>query len=93
VTQTTVRLNVNQPLDVHRDVFAQIAFDLAFSLNYLADTVYLVLTQILDFLERIHLGRYQDALGARVTDTENVGQRDSCLLVAGQINASYTCHT
>jgi len=93
VTQTTVGLNVNQPLDVHGDVFAQIAFNLPFSLNHLADTVYLVFTQILDLLERVNIGRYQDAPGTRVTDTENVGQRDSCLLVAGQIDASYTCHT
>src|SRR3984957_628429 len=76
VAQSTVGLNVNQPLDVHRDVFAQITFDLAFVLYHLADTVYLVFTQILDFLERVHICRPQDAYRTRVADTEYVGQRD-----------------
>src|SRR5271168_2209471 len=82
VTQAPVGLNVYQPLDVHGDVFAQIAFDLAFVLNHLADAVYLVFTQVLDFFDRVYIGRCQDALGARVADSEDVGQRDSCLLVA-----------
>src|SRR3984885_9193875 len=92
VAQSTIGLNVNQPLDVHRDIFAQITFDLAFVLNHLADTVYLVFAQILNFLERVHIGRLQDASRTRGTDTEYVGQRDSCLLVTGQIDASNTCH-
>src|ERR1700735_147649 len=61
VGAATIGLNVNQPLDVHRDVFAQITFDLAFVLNHLADAVYLVFAQILNFLERVYIGRYQDA--------------------------------
>src|ERR1700721_1015856 len=92
VAQSTIGLNVNQPLDVHGDVFAQIAFDLAFVLNHLADAVYLVFTEILDFFDRVYVGCYQDAQGARVTDSENVGQRDSCLLVAGKVDACNTCH-
>src|ERR1700691_3766341 len=77
VAQSTIGLNVNQPLDVHRNVFAQIAFDLAFVLNHLADTVYLVFAQILNLLERVHIGRSQDAERTRSADTEYVGQRDS----------------
>src|SRR3984957_17999642 len=92
VAQSTIGLNVNQPLDVHRDIFAQIAFDLAFVLNHLADAVYLVFAKILDFLEWVHIGRLQDASRTRVANTEDVGERDSCLLVAGQIDACYTCH-
>src|SRR5271156_246970 len=76
VTQTTVGLNVNQPLDVHGDVFAQITFDLALCLDDLTDAVYLVFAQILDFFEGVYVGRFQDAFCTRVTDAENVGQRD-----------------
>src|ERR1700678_4528114 len=93
VAETTIRLNIDEALDVHGDVFAQISFNLAFVLNHLADAVNLVFAQVLDLLERIHTGRRQDASRARVTDSENIGQRDPRLFMTGQIDASNTCHT
>ena len=65
VAAATIALNVDQALDVHRDVFARVAFDVAFLLDHLADAVDLVLAQILDLLERIDLRRRQNACSAR----------------------------
>ncbi len=57
MAEPTIGLNVDQALDVHRDVFAEVAFDIAFVLNRLTDAVYLVFAEILDLLERVHIGR------------------------------------
>ena len=43
------------------DVLAEVAFDVAFVLNHLTDAVDLVFAEILDLLERVDVGRRQDA--------------------------------
>src|SRR6202035_2674061 len=92
VTDAAVRLNVDQPLDVHRDVFAKIAFDVAFLLDDLTDAVNLVFAEILDLLEWVDIRSSQNLQRTRVADPEYVSKPDPRLLVAGQIDASNTCH-
>ena len=77
---------------MHRDVLAQVAFDVSFVLDHLTDAVDLVLAQILDLLEGVNIRLLQNLERARVADPEDVSERDPCLLVAGQIDASNTCH-
>src|SRR3974377_2009558 len=88
-----VALNIDEALDVHLDVFAEIALDVALVLDHLADVVYLFFTEILNLLEGVHLGLLKDLQRARVPDTEDISERDPGLLVAGQIDASNTCHS
>src|SRR5580704_12202687 len=90
---TAVALDVDEALDVHGNVFAKIALDVAFVLDHLADAVDLFLAQILDFLEGVNVRLPQNFQGARLSDPEDVSKRDPCLLVAGQIDASNTCHS
>ncbi len=78
---------------MHRDVFAQIAFDVSLVLNHLTDAVYLFLAQILDLLERIHLRRHQYLQRPRIPNPVDVRQPDPCLLIARKIDACNTCHT
>ena len=92
VPQSAIRLNIDQPLDVHRDFFAQVAFDLAFFLDDLTDTVDLVFAQILDLLERINLRGGQNPQRARIANPEYVSEPDACLFVARQIDSSNTRH-
>jgi hypothetical protein len=92
MAQTAVRLNVDEAFDVHRDVFAEVALDIALVLDHLADAVYLVFAEILDFLERVYISRSQNPQRTRVSDPKDVSKRDPSLLVAGQIHASNTCH-
>ena len=54
------RTEFDEALDVHRDVLAEIAFDVALVLNHLADAVDLVLAQVLDLLEGVDIGLLQD---------------------------------
>jgi hypothetical protein len=93
VAQAAIALNVDEALDVHRDVLAQVAFDVPLVLNDLADAVHLVLAQILDLLEGVNIRLFQNLERARLADAEDVSERDPCLLVAGQIDASNTCHS
>jgi hypothetical protein len=93
VTRAAIALNVDETLDVHLDVLAQVALDVSFVLDHLADAVDLVLAQILDLLEGVNIRLRQNSERARISDAEDVCERDSCLLVAGQIDASNTCHS
>src|SRR6185437_13766732 len=87
-----VGLNIKQTLDVHADIFAKVAFNVPFALDNLTDAVHLILAQVLDLLERINVRRSQNPQGARVADPVNVSKPDPRLLIAGQIDAGYTCH-
>jgi hypothetical protein len=77
---------------VHRDVLAQVALDVAFVLDHLTDAVDLVFAEILDLLERVNVRLRQNLRRTRISDAEDVCERDPYLLVAGQIDASNTCH-
>src|SRR4051812_11602015 len=92
MAKPTIRLNVDQALDVHGDILAEIAFHIAFVFNRRTNAVNLVFAEILDLLERVYISRRQETQRTRVADPENIRKRDPCLLVAGQIDASNTCH-
>src|SRR5258708_16117218 len=92
MTEAAIRADFDQPLDMHRDIFAQIAFHVAFVLNDLADPVDLFFVQVLDLLQRFNLGRGQNRLRTRVADAVDVSQRDIHMLVAGKIDARNSCH-
>src|SRR3974390_2908129 len=88
-----VALNIDEALDVHLDVFAEIALDVTLVLDHLADAVHLVLAQILDLLGGFNVRLLQDGERARIADAKDVCERDPSLLVTGQIDASNTCHS
>src|ERR1035437_2538260 len=93
VTRAAIALNVDQALDVHLHVLAQVAFNVPFVLDHLADAVDLFLAQVLDLLEGIHIRLLQNLERAGIPDAKDVCERDACLLCAGQIDASNTCHS
>src|SRR6516162_1481027 len=92
VARATVAADFHEPLDVHRDLFAQIPLDAALLIDDAADLAHVVLRQILD----PHIGTdarlLQDAVRAYAPDPEDVGQPDFHALRAGKINACYTRH-
>src|SRR5579859_746745 len=87
-----IRADLHEPLDVHGDVFAQVAFDRALGLDDLADAVDLVFVEVLDFLDRLNLGGLDDLRGARMADAVDVGKRDVNVFVARKIHACNACH-
>src|SRR5512143_1763046 len=65
MTEAAVRTDFDQPLDVHRNVFAKVAFDVAFIFDDLTNAVDLFFTQVLDGLERVNVRRVQYLARAR----------------------------
>src|SRR3954463_6055528 len=92
MTRAAVRADLDEALDVHGGVLAQVAFHVAFRLDDLADAVDLVFIEVLNLLDRLNLGRFQNLGGARVADAVDVGQRDVGVLVAGQVDARNSSH-
>src|SRR5215469_4699361 len=87
-----IALDVDEALDVHLDVLAEITLDVTLVLDHLADVVDLFFAEILDLLEGVNVGLLQDAERARIANAVDVCERDPDMLVAGQIDASNTCH-
>ena len=79
-----VALNIDEALDVHLDVLAEVALDVTLVLNHLADAVYLFFAQVLDFLEAVNIRLLQDLQRAGVADAEDVSERDPGLLLRGR---------
>src|SRR5262249_12775595 len=92
MTAATVTADLNQPLDVHRNVLAQIALDIALALDHLTDMVHFLFSEVLNLLVGIHIGGCEDARGAWMSDAIDVTQRDVHMLVSRKINACNTCH-
>ncbi len=92
MAEATVGLNFDEALDVERDVLAEIAFDLALGFNDLTDAVQRVLIERTDLRDGIDVRLREDLGGARVADSEDVGETDARLFVIRDIDSSNTCH-
>src|SRR5713226_5857325 len=93
VAEASVAAQVHQPLDVERDLAAQVAFHLEVLLDRLADAVDLVVGQVLRPPGRIDLRQSADLPRRGVADAVEIGQRDLDLLLAGKVNACNTRHS
>jgi hypothetical protein len=70
MTDSTVRTEIHQTFDIHRDLAAKIAFDLEIR-NSGPEICNFRLSKILYLSLRSDAGRCADLLRARMTDTEN----------------------
>src|SRR5258708_1738118 len=91
MAHAAVAAEIHKALDRHRDLAAQIALD-GQLLHVLAQPVELGVGQILDLARALHAGSRADRLRASASNAENRGQRDLCVLVIRDVDASYTCH-
>jgi len=92
VTVSAVGADFDEPLDVHRNFFAQIAFHHAFGLDDLADAVDLVFAEILNLLVPVHVRLLQNTGRARIANAVNVSERDRRMFVAWKIDSCNACH-
>src|SRR5689334_4001369 len=93
VPQTAVAADLHQPLDVHRDLLAEVTLDATHFLDHPADLADVVFRQILDADIRAHAGRAEDVIRPLAADSVDVGETDLDALGARQIDACDTCHT
>src|SRR5439155_20846451 len=93
VAESAIGADLDEPLNAHRNLLAQVAFHQAFAFDNLADAVHLVFSQILDLLHRVHFGLIENASRPRLPDAINVSERDKRPFVARKIDACDACHS
>src|SRR5690348_5077788 len=76
MAKPSIALNLNQPANVHLDLFAEIALDAAFGFDLLTELVYLFFGKILDLLGLVHFGLGADRAGAWLSNAIDRGQTD-----------------
>jgi hypothetical protein len=92
VAIATVRADVHEPLDVHRDFGAEGALYTKILFDGLSQAVGVCVIEIADALIGIHPGAVEDASRGGAADPEDVGKSDLEFLLAWQIHAGDTCH-
>lgn len=92
VTHAAVAVDVDQPLDVHRDLLAELTLDLVVLLDDATDRCDLDLREVMGADRAIDARLLQDLDGGVAADAENVGERNVDALVAGQVDALNACH-
>src|SRR5437879_8611390 len=97
VTLAAVGPDLGQPLDVGRDLAAEVAFDHDFlaggeAVDHLAKPADLLLGEVLGPLVRVDVGHLQDLLGGGVADPVDVRQGDGHTLLRGYVDAGDSRH-
>src|SRR6266850_2753904 len=91
--EPAVRTDFDEPLDVHRNVLAQIAFHRAFRFDDLPDAVDFVFRQILHLFHRVNFRFVQNARRARVPDPVDVCERDINVFITRKMDAGKTSNS
>ena len=92
VAQSSVAPDVHEHLDVLIHFASQIALDLVLSLDYLAKLDNFGLAEMVGLGASVDTSAATDLEGLRAPDPVDVGERNFDSLLAGQINASDSCH-
>jgi hypothetical protein len=92
VTEAAVAAEVHQALDVHLHFAAQIAFDLVFRLEELADLLDVAFRQLFGLLRRIDACLLADIERGLLADAVQVRKRVRDVLVVGEVDACNTSH-
>src|SRR5262249_52864453 len=92
VSHAAVAADFHQPLDVHRNLFPEVAFDSALFLDDAADLPHIVFREILDPNIGAHPGFFENRVRAYAADAVNVGQSHLDPLGAGKVDACDACH-
>ena len=92
MAQAAVRADLDETLDVERDLAPQVAFDLVAAVDQLAQPVDLLLGEVPHPGVRVDVRLGQDLLAGRQTDPEDVGERDLDALLARNVDAGDTGH-
>jgi hypothetical protein len=92
VSKSTIRTNLYQTADVHRDLPPKVTFHSVFALYDLSQLAGLGVRQISYTSIRADTGHSQDLPAARRADTKNVRESYLDTLVSWEIYSRYSCH-
>jgi hypothetical protein len=90
MAQAAVRADLDETLDVERDLAPQVPFDLVAAVDQLAEPVDLLLGEVPYPGVRVDVRLRQDLLARRQTDPEDVGESDLDALLARNVDAGDT---
>jgi hypothetical protein len=83
VADTAVAVDVNQPLNIHRDFTAKIALDDHLLLDNVAQPRHFIVRQLIDTRVGVNTGARENFLTGRQADTIQIRERDFDALLAG----------
>src|SRR5215510_8006177 len=92
VAHPAIRADLHEALDVHGDVLAEIALDLALGVDDLGDAARLLVREVLHPHARVDPGLAEDAVAARDSDAVDVRERDLDPLLPREVDACDACH-
>src|SRR5690348_4290188 len=93
VTDSTVRLDFDQPADIHLDLLAEIAFHAALFFNFLPEMIHFVFGQVADLLRVIDARLRGELSSALLPDAVNRSQTDPKALLRRKVNTCDACHS
>src|SRR6185369_5023365 len=88
MADAAVALDIDQALDVHAHLGAQIAFDLVARFDGAAELADFVIGQVPGLLRAVHIGLLANIHGGLASHAEDIGQRNLGTLVIRNIDAS-----
>src|SRR5256712_392962 len=92
VAQPTVGPDLHEALDIERDLAAQLAFDLGFFFEDVAEATDLLVVEVLDAQVRMDVRDRQRPPRGMGTNPEDVGEGDLDALLPGNVNAGNSSH-
>src|SRR5580704_8188107 len=88
-----IRLDFNEPPDVHLDLLAEIAFNAAFFFNFLPQTVNFIFGQVADLFRVIDARLGGELPGALLPDAIDRSQSNPKALLRRKVNTCDACHS
>src|SRR5690606_10488137 len=92
MTQAAVAADVDEALDVDRNLGAQVTFDLVAGFNHATQLADFLVGQVAGLLGRIDVSLFKDGLGADAADAKDVREGDFAPLVVRDVDAGNTGH-
>src|SRR5215467_418891 len=92
MAHATIAANFNQPLDVHIDFAAQVAFNLMFAVDHFTQAVDFFFSQVARPRIRVNVRSIKDLAARGKADPIDVRQRNLNAFVAWNVNAGDSSH-
>jgi hypothetical protein len=92
VAKATVGTDIDEPLDVHRDLFSEVTLNLVIILDHITDRSDFGLRKIAGLDVTCHIGSVTDVTSSLSANAKDIRERNVHALVAREIYTFNTCH-
>jgi hypothetical protein len=91
MTEPSVTTEIHQPLDVHRHLSAQIAFNDEFA-HLFSQSLHLIFGERANFRGWVHIGLFADLSGPRPSNSIDGGEGHHDMIMLRNVDPDYSCH-